>query len=326
MEFRTLGSSGLKVSAFSLGSWNTFEFMPEPDGLTVMNAALDAGINFFDDARYDDTSGTAPLSTGYSEVVFGNLLRASKSNREQLVISNRLWFEFFPQQSFADEVDASLERIGIDHFDLVFCFTPPTQLSPEELVDQLAALIATGKVSYWAPGNWPVELLAQCCEIARRIGAPLPPAAMVPYSASLRSFVENDKMLELCREFDIGLVASFCLHGGILTGKYSQPDSQPSRRFSEAELDKLRASGLLDRASRFAEIANKAGLTPATLAYAYCLRQPNVSSVLFGATSAAQIRANVQALELSEQIDEPLIKQIHEIFPANVGFYGEKQE
>ena len=326
MEFRTLGNSGLEVSAFSLGSWNTFEFMSERDGLTVMNAALDAGINFFDDARYDDTSGTAPLSTGYSEVVFGNLLRASKSSREQLIISNRLWFEFYPQQSFADEVDASLERIGIDHFDLVFCFTPPAQLRPEELVEQLGALVATGKVRYWAPGNWPVELLAQCCEIASRSGAPLPPAAMVPYSASLRSFVENDTMLELCRKFDIGLVASFCLHGGVLTGKYSQPDSQPSRRFSEAELNKLRTSGLLERASRFAALANEAGLAPATLAYAYCLRHPHVSSVLFGATTAAQITANVQALEPSAQVDETLAKQIHEIFPANVGFYGENQE
>ena len=326
MEFRTLGSSGLEVSAFSLGSWNTFEFMPEHDGLTVMNAALDAGINFFDDARYDDTSGTAPLSTGYSEVVFGNLLRACNSSREQLIISNRLWFEFYPQQSFEDEVDASLERIGIDYFDLVFCFTPPTQLRPEELVEQLGALVATGKVRHWAPGNWPVELLAQCCEIASRSGLPPPPAAMVPYSASLRSFVENDTMLELCRKFDIGLVASFCLHGGVLTGKYSQPDSQPSRRFSEAELNKLRASGLLERAARFAALANEAGLAPATLAYAYCLRHPHVSSVLFGATTAAQITANVQALELSAQIDETLHKRIHEIFPANAGFYGENQE
>jgi L-glyceraldehyde 3-phosphate reductase len=168
MQYRTLGNSGIRVSAFSLGSWNTFEFMSERDGLSVMKAAVDSGINFLDDARYDDTSGKAPISTGYSEVVFGNLLRAGRFDRQRLTISNRLWFEFYPKQSFEDEVDASLERIGIDYFDLVFCFTPPESLSPADLVNQLAALVATGKVRYWAPGNWPVELLVQCCEIARR--------------------------------------------------------------------------------------------------------------------------------------------------------------
>ncbi len=322
MEYRTLGSSGIKVSAFSLGSWNTFEFMSEADGLAIMQAAIDSGIDFLDDARYDDTSGKAPMKTGYSEVVFGNLLRAGDFDRSKLTISNRLWFEFYPDQSFEDEVDASLERIGIDYFDLVFCFTPPENLSPEALVEQLASLVDSGKVRYWAPGNWPVELLAQCCEIASRTGAPLPPAAMVPYSISLRSFVENDTMLALCRDYDISLVASFCLHGGILTGKYSNPDSQPSRRFSAEQIGKLKETGLLKRAAQYVEIATEAGCTPASLAYAYCLRHPHVGSVLFGATSAAQIEDNLAALDAVRLIDDELIERLHALFPAEGGFYG----
>jgi aryl-alcohol dehydrogenase-like predicted oxidoreductase len=322
MEYRTLGSSGIKVSAFSLGSWNTFEFMSEAEGLEVMQAAIDNGINFLDDARYDDTSGKAPLKTGYSEVVFGNLLRAGGFDREKLTISNRLWFEFYPEQSFEDEVDASLERIGMDYFDLVFCFTPPENLAPEAMVEQLASLVESGKVRYWAPGNWPVELLAQCCDIASRTGAPLPPAAMVPYSVSLRSFVDNDTMPALCRDYDISLVASFCLHGGILTGKYSRPDSQPTRRFSAEQLAKMKETQLLERAAKYVEIAEEAGFAPATLAYAYCLRNPNVGSILFGATSAEQIRENLRALDAVARIDDELIESLHALFPADGSFQG----
>lgn len=121
------------------------------------------------------------------------MLRAGGFEREDLFISNRLWFEFFPDESFEAEVDGSLSRIGIDRFDLVFCYLPPEGLGPPELVERLAALIATGKVDYWASANWPVELLAECCRIAARTGAPLPTAAMVPYSVLVKSFVENEQ-------------------------------------------------------------------------------------------------------------------------------------
>lgn len=326
MEYRRLGNSGVSVSAFSLGSWNTFEFMSQNDGLAVMQAAIDAGINFLDDARYDDTSGNAPISTGYSEVVFGNLLRAGGFDREALTISNRLWFEFYPEQSIEDEVDASLQRIGIDYFDLVFCFTPPESRTPAQLVEELDALITTGKVRYWAPGNWPVELLAECCEYAAASGSSLPTAAMVPYSVSLRSFVENETMKALCQKFDIALVASFSLHGGILTGKYSAADAQPGRRFDAEHLSKLRDSGLLERASQFAAMARAAGYTPAQLAYAWCLRNPHVASVLFGATAATQIAENLSALEITDRLAPTLIEKLDELFPATACFYREIDE
>ena len=129
-------------------------------------------------------------------------------------------------------------------------------------------------------------------------------------------------MLALCRDYDIGLVASFCLHGGILTGKYSQPDSQPSRRFNAEQLDKLKETGLLERAAEYVQIATEAGLTPASLAYAYCLRHPNVASVLFGATSAEQISENLASLDALERIDDDLVAQLHALFPADGGFFG----
>jgi aryl-alcohol dehydrogenase-like predicted oxidoreductase len=107
MEFRPLGHSGLEVSAFSLGSWLTYEFMDEQEALAVMARGLEAGINFLDDARYNDRTGAAPLKTGYSEVLFGRLLRKGGWNRANLVIANKLWYEFYPQESPEAELDGS---------------------------------------------------------------------------------------------------------------------------------------------------------------------------------------------------------------------------
>src|SRR5262245_24482243 len=137
MEQRSLGASGLSVSILSLGSWLTYETMPEDEALAVMQAGLSAGINCLDDARYNDRTGKAPLKTGYSEVLFGRLLRRTGVDRETLVIANKLWFEFFPQESIEAELDGSLTRIGIDHMDIVYCDRRPESLTLAEMIGGL---------------------------------------------------------------------------------------------------------------------------------------------------------------------------------------------
>ena len=315
MDYRQLGHSGINVSAMSLGSWNTFEFMPEPEAQAVMAAAVGAGINFLDDARYDDTSGKAPLKTGYSEVVFGNLLRASSFSRENLVISNRMWFEFFPDESFAQEVDGSLARIGIDYFDLVFCFTTPESLRPGDLVKGLAELVASGKIRHWAPGNWSVDYMAECCTIAERDSLPLPPAAMVPYSLLNRSVAEDPELHALCNEYGIGLIPSFALQGGILTGKYNTTQDSAGVRHNDADIEALHRDGTLEKVARFTKLAEEVGYSTTQLAFAFCLKHPHVSSVLFGATSVAQINENVSAVDVQAELDHDLLERMRTIFP-----------
>ena len=111
MEHRPLGASGIDVSALSLGSWRTFERIPRETGVAAMVAAREAGIDFLDDARYDDETGDAPLRTGYSEVVFGELFRAAGWNRSDVVIANKLWWEFWPGQTAAEELDGSTQPL-----------------------------------------------------------------------------------------------------------------------------------------------------------------------------------------------------------------------
>src|SRR3954471_14021640 len=134
MQRRPLGRSDLQVTPLALGSWRTFERMPRERGVAVMRAAREAGIAFLDDARYNDETGTAPIPSGYSEVVFGELFRAAGWARDDVVVANKLWWEFWPEHDAAGELDASLQRMGLDHLDLAYSEKPPEGLGVEDVV------------------------------------------------------------------------------------------------------------------------------------------------------------------------------------------------
>jgi L-glyceraldehyde 3-phosphate reductase len=174
LEHARLGRSDLHVSRIALGSWRTFERMPREHGIAVMRAAREAGIDFLDDARYDDETGTAPIPTGYSEVVFGELFRASGWKRDEVVVANKLWWEFWREQDAASELDASLQRMGLDHLDLAYSEQPPAGLSVDGVVAQVGALIESGKLRAWGLLNWPADLLAEAAKTADRQGVPMP--------------------------------------------------------------------------------------------------------------------------------------------------------
>ena len=120
-----LGNSGIAVSRMALGSWRTYERMSREEGVAVLRAARAAGITFLDDARYNDETGTAPIPTGYSEVVFGELFRAAGWPRAEAVVANKLWWEFWPRESPAQELAGSLRRMQFDYLDLVYSEVPP---------------------------------------------------------------------------------------------------------------------------------------------------------------------------------------------------------
>ena len=149
LDPRPLGSSGIEVSGLSLGSWRTYERLPAEMGIAIMRAARDQGVTFFDDARYNDETGLAPIPTGYSEVVFGKLFRAAGMRRDDVVIANKLWWEFWPQQDAAAELDASLDRMGLDYVDLIYAAPPAAGQSVADLTGEVCGLIAAGKARAW---------------------------------------------------------------------------------------------------------------------------------------------------------------------------------
>jgi aryl-alcohol dehydrogenase-like predicted oxidoreductase len=267
--------------------------MPRETGLALMRAAQQAGITFLDDARYNDATGNAPLSTGYSEVVFGELFREAGWDRGRTLVANKLWFEFWPEQDAAGELDASLQRLGFDYLDLEYCAPLPASLPVVEAVQEIGGLICSGKLRAWGVLNWSAAQIAEAGREAAAQGVPAPVAAQLPYSLARREPVETPAMAATCESTGVSVVASSTLASGVLTGKYRDPAA--TGRAAD-QLDTPRIKGALPIAHRLQAVAERLGQPPAAVAIAYALANPLVASVLFGATSAEQLQQDCQAL------------------------------
>ncbi len=281
-----------------------------------MRAAREHGFNFLDDARYNDETGTAPIPTGYSEVLFGELFRAAGWNREDTVVSNKLWWEFWPEQSAAAELDGSLARMGFEYVDLIYANPPPDDMALAEMVAAVGQLLTSGKARTWGIVNWEAGPFLEATLTAERLGVPAPCAAQLPYSLVRREWVESDEMSAALEASGAGVVASFVMAGGVLTGKYDDrgtgraageiddPHHAAARGTGRAagEIDDARHAAARETGVRLRALAPELGATPAALAIAFALANPAVTSVLFGATSPAQIEQNVAALELDPAV------------------------
>ena len=309
MPRRELGSSGIAVSVLSLGSWMTFEHMSVEQGEAVMRAARDTGINFLDDARYDDRTGTAPIPTGYSEVLFGELFRAAGWERAEVVVANKLWLEFWPHETVGAELEASLLRMGFDYLDLEYCAPPPAGMELAELVSSIGALIASGRLRAWGVLNWTVDQLRDAVRVATDSGVPPPCAAQLPYNVVFTSMVEDPRLVEVLEASGIGVVASAVLAGGALTGKYREPDA---RGRIAANLDSPQLRSALAAGERVRDLAAGLGEPPASLAIAFALANPHVASVLFGATTPEQVGDNARAVEVLAALSPADIASLRE--------------
>jgi aryl-alcohol dehydrogenase-like predicted oxidoreductase len=299
MPLVPLGHSGIEVSRLALGSWRTYERISRDQGVRVMRAAREAGINFLDDARYNDETGDAPLPTGYSEVVFGELFLAAGWRRDEVVVSNKLWWEFWPDQTPAQELAASLGRMGLDHIDLIYSEVPPPGVPLEDAVGMITGLIGAGSARAWGTLNWTPEQVERAFAIADRAGGPGPTATQPPYSLVRREFVEDPAMRRLAADRGVAIVASYTLAGGILTGKY---DADPAAGRAAGQLDEPRYAAGAAAGRELSALARETGTDPACLAMAFALLEPSVTVVLFGATRPEQIDANLGALELAARL------------------------
>jgi L-glyceraldehyde 3-phosphate reductase len=305
-----LGRGDLHVSRLALGSWRTFERIPREQGVAVMRAGREAGIDFLDDARYDDDAGTAPIPSGYSEVVFGELFRASGWHRDEVVIANKLWWEFWPGQDAAGEVDASLGRMGLDHLDLAYAERLPPGLGVADAVAQIGGLIEAGKLRAWGLLNWAAADLAEAAREAERQGVPMPAAVQLPYSLVRREAVEDTATIDALAASGASIVASATLAAGALTGKYA---SDTANGRIENERDDPRHATALAAAHELTLLGAQFGASPAQLAIAFALSNPNVASVLFGATTPEQIDENVEAVRVAERLSEHDVERLRAI-------------
>jgi aryl-alcohol dehydrogenase-like predicted oxidoreductase len=294
-----LGVSGIPVSRLALGSWRTFERIDRDRGVSVMTAARDAGITFLDDARYNDETGRAPIPSGYSEVVFGELFRAAGWRRADTVVANKLWWEFWPQETPAKELAGSLGRMRLDFIDLIYSERLPAGVTVEDAVGMIGGLIKAGNARAWGTLNWTPSQIDQAFQVAERAGVPGPSATQPAYSLVRRAAVEDPLLQQVITERGLAIVASYTLAGGILTGKYDQ-DPQAGR--AAGTLDSPQWASAVAAGRQLAAFAAEAGRDPANLAMAFALLNPSVAAVLFGATRPEQVTANLGALSVAQSL------------------------
>ena len=299
MPLVPLGASGLMVSRLALGSWRTYERISHDRGVAVMRAAREAGITFLDDARYNDETGRAPIPTGYSEIIFGRLFTAAAGTGTRRSCRTSCGGSSGRSRPPSEELAGSLGRMGLDHIDLIYSEVPPDSLSLDDAVGLITGLIGAGIARAWGTLNWPGELMEQAWQIADRAGVPGPVATQPPYSLVKRDAVEEPGMQSVAAARDIAIVASYALAGGVLTGKYDH-DERAGRAAGQLGTPRYRAGVTAGR--QLAALASQTGHDPAQLAIAFALNNPSVTSVLFGATTPEQVRSNVTALAVADEL------------------------
>ncbi len=270
--------------------------------MAVMRKARELGINFLDDARYNDETGKAPMKSGYSEVVFGELFRVSGWKRDEVVLANKLWWEF--------ELDGSLQRMGMDYIDVAYAERPPAGLGMEEIVHDIGALIDAGKLRAWGVLNWKPELIAEAVKVAAAQGVEPPCAAQLAYSLVRRSPVEDAEMAKALDAAGTSVVASFTLDGGALTGKYAEPGA--TGRLTEHPNDEFHRAAM-KAAGELHTLAERHGTRSAPMAIAFALLNPRVASVLFGATTPEQVAENVSAVDVVAALDDEAVADLAKI-------------
>ena len=298
MRYRRLGNSGTLVSEIGLGGWLTFgNALGKGDASDVMNAAFDAGINFFDNAD--------AYAQGQCEEVWGELL--ADRNRGEYVLATKVYFPMndkptmkgLGRKHVMEQCHESLRRLRTDHIDLYQCHRYDADTPLEETVRAMDDLIKQGKVIYWGFSEWTAEQIKDCLELCDNEGFYRPKGSQPHYSALHRQWEED--VFPLCHDNGIGQVCWSPLEQGILTGKYKPDAPAPgsSRAMDDRQNKFIKGMTedreLLERVQKLEPIAEEQGCSMAQLALAWALRRPEVSSLIVGATKPQQLRDNAES-------------------------------
>ncbi len=318
MEYRHLGSSGLKVSALSFGSWVTFGDQIDSDvAAGCMHAAYEAGVNFFDNAE--------AYAGGKSEEVMGQVIRDAGWKRSDLVLSTKIFWggegpndRGLSRKHLVEGTEASLERMQLDYVDLLFCHRPDPETPVEETVRAMNYLIDHHKTLYWGTSEWSAEQIRHANEIARREHLVPPTVEQPQYNMFHRGNVERE-LAPLCEGIGLGLTVWSPLASGILTGKYNDGIPEGSRLDLEnygwlrERLESEEGEEQIGKVRRLSTIADALNCSMAQLALAWCLTNPDVSTVITGASRPEQVEQNMGALSVLPKLTPDILERVEDI-------------
>ena len=310
MQYRRLGGSGLHLSALSFGAWVTFgSQIGRSTARELVATAWDHGINFFDNAE--------GYANGEAERVMGDVIADLRLPRDGFCVSSKVMFgsasdprptqKGLSRKHVTDACHAALKRLRVDCLDLYYCHRPDPDTPVAETVWAMDALIRQGKVLYWGTSEWPAALIREAHKVARTHHLHAPTMEQPQYNLLHRERVELE-YAPLYAELGLGTTTYSPLASGLLTGKYNEGVPDDARLGREGWLQRIVFGGSderrLERAQAFTALAKEWGAPPATLAIAWCLRNPHVSSVILGASRPEQLLQNLSALEWADRLGE----------------------
>jgi voltage-dependent potassium channel beta subunit len=313
MRYRRLGGTGLLLSEISLGTWATVgQALDDAGSLALLDEAYQLGVNFIDNAEtYGD---------GAAEAATGRVLARLRWPRETIVLSGKVFWgthdgrpntNGLGRKHIVEGCHATLRRLGVEHLDLFLCHRPDPDTPLAETVAAMSDLVRQGKILYWGTSEWQAATHEQAHALAVELGGYRPVVEQPQYNLLVRARVEREYA-----HLPVGLTTWSPLAYGLLSGGYDA-GVQPTSRLGRAGYGWLRSSALgadepatLARVRRYTALARELGVEPAALAIAWVLRNPAVTSAICGASSPAQLRANVAALDLGDILDDELCARI----------------
>ncbi len=311
MEYRKVGSTGLKLSAVSIGGWINFGgTIDESAARAIVKAAVDKGVNFIDLADV--------YARGEAERVVGRML--GEFDRSRLVLSSKVFWPMsddpndrgLGRKHIVQSVERSLRNLNTDYLDIYFCHREDTEVPLEETARAMDHLVHQGKVLYWGTSVWPAASLEAAHRVAEQRNLYPPMVEQPQYSLLDRSIEET--VVPTAKRLGIGLVVWSPLAGGMLTGKYNQGVPPQSRGEKTNWLETKLNERNLDRVRRFCALAQQHGHEPSQLALAWILQREEVAAVITGASHPEQVLNNVKAVDV--RLTPELSQRLEEIFPA----------
>ena len=320
MHYRSLGRSGLRVSALSLGSWVTYHNQVDAAAaVEMMAAAHDAGVNFFDNAEV--------YAGGRSEEVMGLALQQLKWPRLNYIVSTKFFWgldrdgeavnrkDTLNRKYLMQAMDGSLRRFGLDHIDLVYCHRPDPNTPIEETARAMNDIIVQGKALYWGTSEWSAADIRAAWELCDRHGWHKHVMKQPEYNLFRRKRVEQE-YARLYQDTGLGLTTWSPLASGLLTGKYSQgiPEGSrgalPDMAWMQAKLTDAARNAAV---AQLQPLARELGCSVAQLAIAWAARNPRVSTVIMGASRVSQLQDNLGALQVLPKLSTELVARIEAI-------------
>ena len=322
MEYRKLGKSGLKVSELSFGSWVTFNTQVDTKlAEDMFKVCFDSGINFFDNAEGYDR--------GKSEEVMGQALKSINEPRDSYCVSSKVFFSSSPnpkptqlglsKKHVTEACHQAMKRLQVDYLDLYFCHRADPDTPIGETVWAMHNLITQGKVLYWGTSEWTAEEITEAYEFAEKNHLTPPTMEQPQYNLldRKRFEVEYDPIF---KRYQMGTTIWSPLASGTLTGKYLDGIPEGSRAtlkgyewLKKHMIDSERGQARMEKVKKLKPIADELGVSLSKISIAWCLLNPNVSTVILGASKVDQLKENLESLEVVPLLTEEIQRKLASI-------------